>query len=71
MKRYAVSVRFHNALVKDSIQHAMANGGNLRVAVSRALQEILRRPGIKGRRHTRLVISVVSAGNGATAQEVE
>jgi len=63
MRRYTISCRFHEAKVKVSFQRATAEGRTLSVAVSRALREILARPGVKGHRHRVVQITVAYVGN--------
>ena len=69
MRRYTITCRFHEAKVKASFQRATAEGRTLSVAVSRALREILARPGVKGRRHRVVQITVAYAGNSRPGAE--
>jgi hypothetical protein len=71
MRRYTITARFHEAPVKDSLQRATATGRTLSAAVSRALREILARPGIKKRRHRTVTIVVAYAGSGPARAEEE
>jgi hypothetical protein len=71
MRRYTISCRFHEARVKASFQRATAEGRTLSVAVSRALREILARPGVKGRRHRVVQITVAYLGNSRGGAEEE
>ena len=57
-KRFRVSVNFPEISASHSYQDAEASGGNMRVAVNRALQEIFVRRHVKGRRITYATIRV-------------
>jgi hypothetical protein len=61
-KRFRVSVTFPEISASHSHQDAEANGGNMRVAVNRALQEIFARRHVKGRRLTYATIRVTKLG---------
>ena len=71
MRRYTITCRFHEAKVKASFQRATAEGRTLSVAVSRALREILARPGVKGHRHRVVQITVAYVGNSRPGAEEE
>jgi hypothetical protein len=57
-KRFRVSVNFPEISASHSYQDAEASGGNMRVAVNRALQEVFARRHVKGRRITYVTIRV-------------
>jgi hypothetical protein len=57
-KRFRVSVNFPEISASHSYQDAEASGGNMRVAVNRALQEVFARRHVKGRRITYATIRV-------------
>ncbi len=51
MKRYHVSAEFPQALAKHTFQSVTVAAGSLPVAAARGIRELLKREGIKGRRH--------------------
>jgi hypothetical protein len=58
MKRYEVLAEFPDLPLKDQYQHVHIPASNYPHAVKRGLEEILKREGIKGRRHTRIKLTV-------------
>ena len=58
MKTYAIIGRFPDALVKHSMQEVRVQANTPAVAVARGTRELLRKEGIKGKRHKRFTISI-------------
>ncbi len=68
-KRYTVLATFPSLPAARAQQAATAEAASLPTAVSRALQTILRRPAVKGRRIEALRLSVTV--NGKVAEDEE
>ena len=68
-KRFRVSVNFPEISASHSYQDAEASGGNMRVAVNRALQEIFARRHVKGRRITYATIRVTKLAGRLQAEQ--
>jgi hypothetical protein len=62
MKAYSVTIHFPQAPCPVAFQNATIECSNLAPAVSRAIKTILRRPGVKGRRHHKITITVERIG---------
>lgn len=56
--RYAIQVTFPRLKVKDAVQQARVEAASLPQAVRLTLKEILRRPGVKGKQHRQLALTV-------------
>lgn len=64
MKAYSVTVHLPEAPCPVAFQNTTIECSNMVPAVARALKAILQRPGIKGRRHRRIQITVERIGGG-------
>lgn len=66
MKRWAFHYHFKYALVKHAAQSVTTGGQNWTVAAARADRQVIKRPGIKGKRKmdifTRVCYPVVESG---------
>ena len=69
MKRHQVTFTFPQALAKHAIQIVTINASTWSAAISRGLREVMKRPGIKGCRHTVIKIIGVSSSLTETADE--
>ncbi len=61
---YAIHAVFHNVPAKDAHQSAKITANNPRLACNEGLKEILRRDGIKGRQHKKMVVSILRVDKG-------
>lgn len=61
---YVVNARFSRAVVKNAHQTARVRATSFALAAKRALDEIMKRPGVKGLRHQAVEITVVRADEG-------
>jgi hypothetical protein len=59
MKRYSVTATFPQALAKHHTQCLTVTATSWPLAAKRALAEALKRPGIKGLRHTAMQLTLV------------
>lgn len=59
MPRFHLRVTFPHLKVKDAVQEETAEAGTPSAAVARGLRAIMRRPGVKGKRHPSLTLSLV------------
>jgi hypothetical protein len=72
MPRFHLRVTLPHLKVKDAVHEIIAEAGTPSAAVARGLRAILQRPGVKGKRHPSLTLSlvrVVEATVSATAEE--
>ncbi len=57
MKRFTVSVVFPDLLAKDAIKATRASGSDVRIAINKALKEILALDGVRGKQIKRGTIT--------------
>lgn len=57
MKRFAVSAVFPDLLAKDAIKATRASGSDVRIAINKALKEILALDGVRGKQIKRGTIT--------------
>lgn len=69
-KHYVIQITFPHLKVKDAVQQVRVDAASISQAVRLALKDILRRPGIKGKRHRQLAIAV-SQLEGTDKQSTE
>jgi len=59
MKRIHINARFNQASVPRAKQSATVQANTIPLGIKKAVQELLKRDGIKGRRHTSFSLEVI------------
>lgn len=59
MKRMHINARFNQAPVPRARQSATVQANTIPLGIKKAVQELLKRHGIKGRRHTSFSLEVI------------
>ena len=58
-KSYTITARFRRALAKHHIQVVTVEASSFPLAIKRGLHDLMKRPGIKGLRHTVVDVTAV------------
>lgn len=70
MNRYQVTAKFPQALSKDTFQSVSVNAGSYALAANRGLKDLMKRDGIKGRRHKNVQVTIIKLTEDHDGAEV-
>jgi hypothetical protein len=59
MNRYQVTAKFPQALSKDCFQSTTVDATTFAIAADRGLKNLMSRPGIKGKRHSNVQVTII------------
>lgn len=71
MHRYQVTAKFPQALAKDAFQSVSVDATSFAIAADRGMKELMKRPGIKGKRHHNVQVTIIKLTEDHDGAEVQ